>query len=93
MPFALRLALTVATSTALWAVAWVFPPIATPCALLVPLPGLALATRAPVRDCSLWFFLTAGVIALAFGADVTAGFVLPFGLPTLVLAVAIRRFW
>jgi uncharacterized protein YybS (DUF2232 family) len=93
MPFALRLALTVATSTALYAVAWVFPPATTPCVLLAPLPGLVLATRAPVRDCGLWFFLTTGAIALAFGADVTAGFVLPFGLPTLALAVGIRRFW
>ncbi|HVO28263.1 MAG TPA: DUF2232 domain-containing protein [Candidatus Margulisiibacteriota bacterium] len=89
---ALRLGAGVAISTALYGLACAFP-LAAPVALLVPLPGLVVATRAPSSECSLWFFLTTITVGALLGADAIAGFVLPFGFPTLVLAVGIRRFW
>jgi hypothetical protein len=90
---ALRLGTGVAISTALYGLACAFPLAAAPVALLVPLPGLVVATRAPSSECSLWLVLTAAAVALILGADAVPGFVLPFGFPTLLLAVGIRRFW
>ncbi len=90
---ALRLGAGMAISTALYGLACTFPLGAAPVALLVPLPGLVVATRAPSSECSFWFFLTAIAVGVVLGADAVPGFILPFGLPTLVLAVGIRRFW
>ncbi len=90
---ALRLGAGVALSSALYGVAWWFAPAAAPLALLVPLPGLVVATRAPSSECSWWFIGTALAVAVALGVGATPGFVLPLGVPTLVLAVGIRRFW
>jgi len=92
-PVALRLGTGVAISTALYGLACAFPPTAAPVALLVPLPGLVVATRAPSSECSLWFLLTAIAAGVVLGVEAVPGFVLPFGIPTLVLAVGIRRFW
>lgn len=92
-PVALRLGTGVAISTALYGLACAFPPVATPVALLVPLPGLVVATRAPSSECSLWFVLTAIAVGVILGIEAVPGFVMPFGIPTLVLAVGIRRFW
>jgi len=89
---ALRLGAGVAISTALYGLACAFP-LAAPVAFLVPLPGLVVATRAPSRECSFWFVLTGIAVGVVLGADAIPGFILPFGLPTLVLAVGIRRFW
>jgi uncharacterized protein YybS (DUF2232 family) len=90
---ALRLATGVAISTALYGVACAFPPAAAPAAFLVPLPGLVVATRAPSSECSLWFVLTTIAVGIILGIEATPAFVLPFGVPTLLLAVGIRRFW
>ena len=92
-PVALRLGTGVAISTALYGLACAFPLAAAPVALLVPLPGLVVATRAPSSECSLWFFLTAIAVGVILGPDAMPGFIMPFGLPTLLLAVGIRRFW
>jgi len=92
-PVALRLATGVAISTALYGLACTFPLAAAPVALLVPLPGLVVATRAPSTECSLWFFLTAIAVGVILGPDAMPGFIMPFGLPALLLAVGIRRFW
>jgi uncharacterized protein YybS (DUF2232 family) len=90
---ALRLGTGVAISTALYGLACAFPLVAAPVALLVPLPGLVVATRAPSSECSLWFLLTAIAVGVILGPDAVPGFIMPFGFPTLVLAVGIRRFW
>jgi hypothetical protein len=37
--------------------------------------------------------MTTGVLTAGLGADATLGFILPFGIPALVLATGIRRFW
>jgi uncharacterized protein YybS (DUF2232 family) len=92
-PVALRLATGVAVSTALYGIACTLPFAAAPVALLVPLPGLVVATRAPSSECSLWFFLSAIAVGIILGPDAIPGFIMPFGLPTLLLAVGIRRFW
>jgi uncharacterized protein YybS (DUF2232 family) len=89
----LRLGAGVAISTALYGLACAFPLGAAPVALLVPLPGLVVATRAPSSECSFWFFLTAIAAGVVLGADAVPGFILPFGFPTLMLAIGIRRFW
>ena len=88
-----RLGLGVAASTALYGFALWFPPVATPLAVLVPLPGLVVATRGPSTECSLWFFLSVIAITVGLGADAIPGFALLFGVPTLIVAVGIRRFW
>lgn len=93
MQLSLRIAFATAVSTGLYGAAMWFPPAMLPFILLVPLPGLILATQAPALACGLWFSLTASAIAMLFGAPAAPGFVLPFGLPTLLLAVGIRRFW
>lgn len=92
-PVALRLATGVAISTALYGLACAFPLAAAPVALLVPLPGLVVATRAPSSECSLWLVLTAVAVGVILGIDAVPSFIMPFGIPTLVLAVGIRRFW
>ena len=84
-PVALRLGTGVAISTALYGLACAFPLAAAPVALLVPLPGLVVATRAPSSECSLWFFLTAIAVGVIFGPDAMPGFIMPFGLPTLAV--------
>ena len=90
---ALRLGTGVAISTALYGLACAFPMAVAPVALFVPLPGLVVATRAPSSECSFWFFLTAIAVGVILGTDAAPGFILPFGVPTLLLAVGIRRFW
>ena len=92
-PVALRLGAGVAVSTALYGLACAFPPGASPVALLVPLPGLVVATRAPSSECSWWFVLTTIAVGGILGTDAVPGFIIPFGIPTLLLAVGIRRFW
>lgn len=89
----LRLGLAVAMSTALWGAALGFPLALAPLAVLVPLPGLVVATRGPSTECSLWFLFTLLAVTAAFGSDVGPGFILLFGIPSLVVAVGIRRFW
>lgn len=88
-----RLALAVAISSGFYAVAVFLAPAAAPLVVLVMFPGVVVAARASVAECSLWCVLTAGVIAVMLGARAVAGFVLPFGLPVLVLAVGIQRLW
>jgi hypothetical protein len=90
---ALRLGASVALSSTLYGLAWWFPRAGAPLAVLVPLPGLVVATRAPSNECSSWFIGTALAVAVALGIDAAPGFVLPLGIPTLLLAVGIRRFW
>ena len=90
--FALRVGAGVAISTAVYGLACACP-LAAPAAFLVPLPGLVVATRAPSSECSFWFVLTGIAVGVVLGTDAIPGFILPFGLPTLVLAVGIRRFW
>lgn len=89
----LRLALAVTASTALYATAVAGAPLATPLMLLVALPGLIVATGGPVSECGLWLLLTGGGVTSVLGADATPGFVLPFGIPAVVMAAAVRRFW
>jgi uncharacterized protein YybS (DUF2232 family) len=93
MPFVLRLGLAVAVSSGLYAVGLSCAPAATPFVLLVPLPALILATQARFADCSAWALLTASVITVGFGAEAAPGFLLPFGIPSLLMAIGIRRFW
>jgi uncharacterized protein YybS (DUF2232 family) len=93
MRWALQVACATAVSIGLYAGALLFPPAAALCGLLVPFPGLVLATRPGPRACVLWLVLTASVVALAFGFDAALGFVLPFGLPAITLAASIRRSW
>ncbi len=93
MPIGLQLALAVGISCSLYIAALLFAPVATPFMLLVPLPGLILALRTAATWCGLWFSLIASAIALALGPDAAAGFVLPFGVPALVVAVGTRRLW
>lgn len=88
-----RLGLGAAASAALYGLALWFAPAATLLAVLVPLPGLVVATRGPSIECSLWFLLSVIAITLGFGVEATPGFALLFGVPTLVVAVGIRRFW
>lgn len=90
---ALRLATGVTISTTLYGLACAFPPAAAPAAFLVPLPGLVVATRAPSSECSLWFVLTTLAVGILLGLEAAPAFVLPLGVPTLLLAVGIRRFW
>jgi uncharacterized protein YybS (DUF2232 family) len=89
----LRVGAGVAISTALYGLASTFPLAAAPVALLVPLPGLVVATRAPSSECTIWFVLTTIAITVILGLEAMPAFVMAFGLPTLVLAVGIRRFW
>ncbi|HXQ23223.1 MAG TPA: DUF2232 domain-containing protein [Candidatus Acidoferrales bacterium] len=93
MPQVLRIAAAVAVSAGLYAGTLAVAPAATPLLLLVPLPGLILATRPSSTECGLWFFLTASVVTVAIGSSAAPGFALPFGLPVLALAVGIRRGW
>jgi uncharacterized protein YybS (DUF2232 family) len=90
---ALRLGSAAAASTGLYGLAVSFPPLASPLFFVVPLPGLIVATRAPSSDCSFWFFLTTAAIGTALGLGAATGFIVAFGLPVLVMAVGIRRFW
>lgn len=91
MPLLRRLLLAAAASSALFALGVFFPPLAVPCLLLVPLPGLWLATQRWSGEYVLWFILAAGATVAFWGTRVIPSFVLPFGFPALVLAVAMRR--
>jgi hypothetical protein len=93
MSTALRVALAVSVSSGLYAAGVVLAPAATPFLLLVPLPGLVLATLAPLLTVGLWLVLTTSAIAMLLGGDAAPGFVLPFALPALVLAVGVQRPW
>jgi uncharacterized protein YybS (DUF2232 family) len=93
MPIVLRLGLAVTVSSGLYAVGLSCAPAGMPFALLVPLPSLILATQARFADCAAWAFLTASVIGAGFGAEAAPGFLLPFGIPSLMMATGIRRFW
>jgi hypothetical protein len=89
----LRIAVAVSVSAALYVLAVSIEPVGAPLLLLMPLPGLIAATRASSSECGLWFFLTASAITVTLGSPAVPAFVLPFGMPVLVLAVAIRRAW
>lgn len=93
MSTALQIALAVSVSSGLYAVALALAPAATPFLLLVPLPGLVLATVAPLFGAGIWLLFATATIAALVGSDATPGFVLPFGLPALVLGVGLRRPW
>jgi uncharacterized protein YybS (DUF2232 family) len=93
MELAVRLAIAVAVSIGLYALGLGFPPPAAPLLLLVPLPGLVLATRAPLRECILWLAATTGALAGVLGVPAATGFLVPLGLPTLVVAGGVRSFW
>ena len=93
MELALRLFSAIAVSAGLYTAAAVYTPGATPLMLVVPLPGLVLAARGAMWQCGLWFFGTSGILTAGLGADAALGFVLPFGIPAVVLAIGIRRMW
>lgn len=93
MRIALQVVLAAAVSSGLYAAALLVPNTAAPVALLLPFPGLVLASHAAAAEGSLWLLVTAGALTVMFGADAALGFALPFGLPALLLAAGIRRFW
>jgi len=88
-----RIATAVALSAALYAAAVCLAPVATLAVMLVPLPALILATRAPFAECVAWLGLTSALLAGGLGVPTALGFALPLGAPTVVLAFALGRFW
>ena len=93
MQSTLRTLLAAVVSGGLFVAAMTLAPAATPFVLLVPLPGLIVAARGSLTECGLWLFLATGAVTVALGSDATVGFVLPFGVPTLAMAAALRRSW
>ncbi len=93
MRFVLRLAAAVVMSGALYAAALALGPLAAPCLLLVPLPGLVLATRESFVSAGLWCCSTMGLVTLALGAEATPAFAFALGLPALAIAAGVRRCW
>jgi uncharacterized protein YybS (DUF2232 family) len=87
------IALAAAVSSGLYAAAVGLAPVVTPLVMFVPLPALILATREGAAICSLWFALSTAAIALALGTPAAVGFALPLALPSLAVALCIRRFW
>jgi uncharacterized protein YybS (DUF2232 family) len=87
------IALAAAVSSGLYAVAVGLAPVTTPLVMFVPLPALILATRERVVMCGLWFALSTTAIALVLGTPAAVGFVLPLALPSLTVALGIRRYW
>jgi len=93
MQSTLRTLLAAVVSGGLYAAAMALSPAATPFVLLVPLPGLIVAARGSLTECGLWLFLATSAVTATLGSDAAFGFVLPFGLPTLGMALGIRRSW
>jgi uncharacterized protein YybS (DUF2232 family) len=87
-----RLILAVAATSSLFGLALSFPPV-LPALLLVPLPGLLLATRRWIGEYTLWFLLATSTVATMWGTHVAPAFVLPFGVPALAFAASMRRGW
>jgi len=92
MRTARRLILAVAATSGLFGLALSFPPVA-PALLLVPLPGLLLATRRWMGEYTLWFLFATSTVATMWGTHVAPAFVLPFGVPALAFAASMRRGW
>jgi uncharacterized protein YybS (DUF2232 family) len=93
MPYGARIALAATVSSGLYVAASWLTPVTTPLVLFVPLPALVLAAHAAVASCGVWFALSAGAVAVLLGPAAAIGFALPLGLPSLAVAVGIRRFW
>lgn len=93
MRFVVRLAAAVLTSGGLYVAALALGPIAVPFLLLVPLPGLILATRESFAGPGLWWCLTVGVITVTLGSEATPAFALGLGVPALAVAAGVRRCW
>jgi hypothetical protein len=92
MPF-VRLTLAVAVSGGLYAAGLWLAPVAAPALLLVPLPGLMVTSRGRFVEGGFWLCLTAGAIAAGLGPDASPGYVFVLGIPTLVVAAALRQCW
>ena len=93
MPLTLFVLLAAVASSALYAAAVALAPMAAQLLMLVPLPGLLVATRGTRSICSLWFGLAATTVAALLGSAAMPGFVLLAGIPTLIMASGIRRVW
>jgi uncharacterized protein YybS (DUF2232 family) len=93
MPPAPRLALAVAVTSAAYVAALLWPALAVPLLLFAPLPALVLAVAAPGGYAGAWLAITATLTGAVLGVEAALGFVLPIGIPAIVLAVGIRRFW
>jgi uncharacterized protein YybS (DUF2232 family) len=87
------IALAAAVSSGLYAAALWLAPLTTPMVMFVPLPALILATRERVAICGLWFALSTAAVAAVLGTPAAVGFMLPLALPSLAVAVGIRRLW
>lgn len=90
--FATRLLLTVMVSAGLYAAGLSLAPYAGLFLLAVPLPGLIVASQAPMA-CGLWLTLTTSVLGLGLGPNAAAAFVLLFGIPACTVATGLRRGW
>jgi len=93
MSRSLRIALAAAASSGLYAAAVALAPLTTPLVMFAPLPALILATQEPAAMCGLWLALSTAAIGATLGVSAAVGFLLPLALPSLAVAVAIRRFW
>jgi len=93
MPVVVRIAVASTLSSGLYAAAVLFGPVATPLLLVVPLPGLVLATRIPAINCVLWFVLSAVIVEVGLGAHAVPAFALVLGLPALMLVLGLSRTW
>jgi len=93
MSRSMRIALAAAASSGLYTAAVALAPLTTPLVMLVPLPALILATQEPAAMCGLWLALSTAAVGVTLGVPAAFGFLLPLALPSLAVAVAIRRFW
>lgn len=89
---AARLALAAVVSGGLYLAGVSLAPVAAPLLLMVPLPGLMLATRFPWA-CGAWLILTEAAVSLVLGAGAAVSLLLLFGLPACGMAWGFRRRW
>lgn len=87
-----QIALAALASTALYAAAltWLSA-AATPLLILAPLPGLLLMARAGARSAVMWCGITASAVGLSLGVDAVPGYLLPLGVPAILLGLSIER--
>jgi len=93
MRLPLHIALASAASSVLYSTAVLFPPVATPLLVVVPLPALLLATTAPPLSGSAWLATTTATLCVLLGGVPSLAFALILGLPALALTTGLKRRW